>query len=336
MIKPNIRLLLLSLIIGITSCMIQAQDVSASGFALSTSPPLLQIEALPPSDVRAPFTIRNDSDSPVDLKVLLLPFRASEQENGQIEYIRESTPTIFEKIQVIDEDTAVDQVSLGPKQEKKLMLRAVVGNKEQSADYYFSIIFLTIPKNGADKSKADEKNNVSNAQAGIATNVILSVGARENAKGLIDDFTAPWYVESGPVPFNIRIKNTDTHYISPKGSIYITNMFGQTIGKVELPPTHVLVGTTRSLMDIQQAAKKSAIAQSPQSKKDTPKALWPEKFLVGFYTAKLTIDMSDKGPSYSKSLIFFAFPIKLLLGIAISIITIIIVYLRVKRRLQTE
>jgi hypothetical protein len=301
----------------------------AEGVALGISPAIFQIEAMPPSDVRAPFTITNQGSKPVDLKILLLPFRASDKENGEIQYVRSTNPSLFEKIQVVDENEAVDVISLGPKQEKKLELRIVVPEKERSADYYFSIVFMALPK--SDRAKSDEKNNISTAQGGISANVLLSIGPNEGAQAHLEEFSTPWYVESGPVPFTIRVRNNGSHVIAPKGTILITNMYGQTIGKVEIPATNILAGTVRSLIDLEQASTNSAKLNN-----ESTRALWPEKFLLGVYKAELTLKFPNDGPEMHKTIRFVAFPLKILLGIAISIIIVLTIYYRVKKRLQNE
>lgn len=303
----------------------------AENLSLSINPSIFHIEALAPTDARAPFTISNHGDEEIDLKILIKPFRPSALENGQIEYQTGINPPIFKKITVIDGNFAVDSITLGPQQEKKLEIRVLVPEKEKDADYYFSVIFLSSPKPPKNTSKVDEKNNFSTAQGGIATNVLLTIGANDQSQGLLEEFSAPFYIESGPVPFTVRVKNTGKHFISPKGVILIKNMYGQTIGRVDIPSTNILTGTTRSLIDIEQAATNAA-----QTKSSSPKALWQEKFLLGFYRADLSISLSDKGPIYTRAINFVAFPLKLLLGIIISVILILIIYFRVKKRLQNE
>lgn len=303
----------------------------ADSLNLSIAPSLFQIDAIAPTDARAPFTISNKGNEEIDLKILIKPFRPSALENGQIEYQTGVNPPIFKKITVVDGNLSIDSLTLGPQQEKKLEIRVLVPEKEKDADYYFSVIFLTSPKPPKNTSKVDEKNNFSTAQGGIATNVLLSIGAKDQSQGLLEEFLAPFYVESGPVPFTVRVKNTGKHFISPKGAILIKNMYGQTIGRVDIPSTNILTGTTRSLIDVEQAATNAA-----QNNTMEPHAMWNEKFLLGFYRAEVTIMLTDKGPVFERSISFVAFPLKLLFGIIISVTLIVIIYLRVKKRLQNE
>lgn len=305
--------------------------VYAEPLDLSIAPSIFQIETTPPADARAPFTVTNKGSKAVDLKIILKPFRPAAEGNGEIEYLTGSTPGFFKNIQIVDDNKEITTLSLGPKQEKKLKLRVVVPEKENYADYYFSVVFLAQPKAPENTSKVDEKNNFSTAQGGIAANVLLSIGTNNQSQAYLEEFSAPMYVDSGPVPFTIKVKNMSSHYISPKGTIIIKNMYGQKIGRIDIPPTNILTGTTRALIDLEQAATNAA-----QIHQESPTAIWPEKFLLGFYQADLRLVVSDNGPLYNKTITFIAFPFKLLLGITIGVILITIIYFRVKKRLQME
>jgi type II secretory pathway component PulF len=58
-------------------------------------------------------------------------------------------------------------------------------------------------------------------------------------------------------------------------------------------------------------------------------AIWPEKFLVGPYTATLTLSLSDSGPLFTKQIVFFAFPLEYLAAILLIIGLIIFIAVRV-------
>ena len=64
--------------------------------------------------------------------------------------------------------------------------------------------------------------------------------------------------------------------------------------------------------------------------------VWPETFLVGFYTASLTLAISDNGPIYNNSIHFLAFPVRLLIGIVIAIIIIIFAYMRIRKKIAEK
>src|SRR5438445_12293708 len=101
-------------------------------------------------------------------------------------------------------------------------------------------------------------------------NVLLSVGAKDQSleqtkqpKGSLEEFSAPLSMESGPLPFTIRVKNTGMHFMSVKGVILVKNMFGQTVGRIDIPPTNILANSDRFL------------ANSEEKTTSSPKVLWP-------------------------------------------------------------
>lgn len=300
---------------------------SAEEVSLRVSPSLIKIEAKPPADIRSPITIENLSDDSVSLNILLKRFTAANKDNGTLQYLPDKTastaadPSLSDKIFIVDGKFAVDSIELGPKQKKKLELRVLLPKHTTASDYYFSVLFMT-------NTVADDEMNTVAIQEGIGVNVLISINPTQQVQGYIEEFSAPFYSESGPIPFSVRVENPGNHLISPKGVILIKNMFGQTIGRVELPTTHILAGTTRGMRDTSQQ-EYAATGKS----KSVPTVLWSEKFLLGYYSANLSIAVSDAGPVYTRKLDFIVIPSKILLGTIIGLVITILIILRVKQKL---
>lgn len=328
--SPPIKTKLLPLVI-LPMLLLSGSLAHAEELSLKVNPSVLQISTQSSSDVRAPFLIENQSDQPIRLRIgykLLDPEKSKE---GKVVFLSEpgAKESIFEHVEVVDaESTAINSLQLGPKQQKQLQVRVQIPENQPSADYYFSLIFIhditaQTDQNSTVKDRKDQ-HTISTVQGGIGTNVLLAVGAPETAQGLIEEFSTPLYMQSGPVPITLRVKNSGLHYIRPQGTIMIKNIFGQTVGKVEIPATTVLAGTSRHLLDKDQLTSQAIEA----------KALWNERFLLGFYSATLSISMAEAGPSYSQTVRFFAFPLHVLLGL-IAVITLgAMIYIRVKKKLS--
>ncbi len=303
--------------------------VGAQGVSLGIFPPILQIQATPPTDVKSKILIENSGDNPVDLTIGLKPFTASDKENGEVSYLSDyslADPFIFDKMQILDGDTSVDSITLAPGQKKELTLEIALPQGEPLGDYYFSIIFMSA-------NTPLPSSNISGATAGIATNVLLSIGPKGPTQGAIEQFSAPLFKAHGPVPFTVRIRNTSDHFITTKGDIVIKNMFGQNVGKVDLLPVNILSQSVRSIPDSLQNPQ----ANPPSSLKSyflslkSAAAVWPETFLFGPYTATLTIALSDQGPLFKRSIMFYAFPTETLLGVLIIVLIVTIIIIRVKK-----
>jgi hypothetical protein len=325
-----VLIILFSLIFNLKSVpVVHAQNVD-----LGIYPPVFQIQATTPSDVKIPFFVQNFTSSSVPLTISLQPFTSSQTENGSITYldtVSYADPYLPERIQVLDGNNSIGDLILAPQQKKDLTLEVQIPSNEAKGDYYLSLVFTT---NAGNSTNA----NSSQASGAIASNILLSIGPFGKAQGYIEDFSTPFFVSKGPVPFSVRVKNSGDHYITPTGNIEIKNMFGQTIGKVDLLPVNILANTIRRLPDSAQSDPNSQDYQNIKAVIDNnsfPVVVWPEKFLVGPYTATLSLSLSDSGPLFTKQIMFFAFPLEYLVAILLIIGLIIFIAVRVSKSRKT-
>ena len=61
--------------------------------------------------------------------------------------------------------------------------------------------------------------------------------------------------------------------------------------------------------------------------------IWPEKFLLGPYTAEAVIKLSNSGPVFRKSIVFIALPIYIIAAVAFVAFILLGIYLKVKKRI---
>ncbi len=335
-VKNSKTIFFFSFDLGFTLCalifafflLFNAAKASASGLSLAVFPPILQIQAVPPANIKSPITLINNSDTTLNLNILIKPFTAAKSEDGKITYLPTNKPfgddpLILNKIQILDNNRPVKDMSLAPGQKINLKININIPKSEPFSDYYLSIIFV---------SKAnlrDQKNsNTTTNLAGIATNVLLSIGSKQPTKpqGIIKEFSAPFILERGSVDFTLRVENTGKHYIAPYGQILITNMYGQTVGKVGLLPVNILANTTRA---VPSSPLPTTYNLTPAA---YPVAVWPEKILLGPYKAVLTLALSDQGPVFHKTIYFLAIPTQAIIGFLLVILIIILIRNRLKTR----
>lgn len=317
----------------------------AEGVSLSTYPSTIQIRAQTPGDIRSGFTIENKSEETVKLVIQLKPFKADITNDGRLIYIENNDPPIFKKVQVVDNGFAVSNIELGPKQSKNLTLRVQLDGQEQPQDQYFSVVFLTVDPPLTDEPVEDAVAR-SNAQAGIALNVLMSIGPKALPRGYLEEYSTPAFRTSGPVPFTVKIKNNGTHYFTPKGVILIKNIFGQTVGKIDLQNANILAGTSRSLVGTPYQVSANNTAEKSSVSLETPNlstvekdnkdlySVWPEKFLFGFYKAELSIALSENGPLFTQTISFFAIPTNFLIGLSILALIVLLIGLRIRKKLK--
>lgn len=305
--------------------LILPRQTFAQSSSLQISPTLIKIDAKPPADVWTAFTLENSSNQPLSLKIGYKSIDPQSSSNGNVVFYQDgqningSDKKIFDKMQIVDDqNVSQDTIEIGPKQKLRYRLRIIIPKDEPSSDYYFSLLFIspmTSVQNDTTDSVEDQKS-FSTFQEGIAANVFLSIGDKTAPLGYLEDFSAPWYMDKGPVPFNLIVHNSGIHYMSPYGTILIKNIFGQTIGKVSIPTTTILAGTSRKIQNP---------ANSP--------LLWSEKFILGAYTATLTLPLSKNGPVYVKTVHFIAFPIMFFIEIIVILLVLVLVFLRVKKKM---
>lgn len=330
--RKNIFLILIVLI-----CILffPLQKLNAQGVDLGIYPPVFQIETLPPSKVNSPFFIQNFTDQSVELQLILKPFTVTENENGEVLLTEDTTkypdPFFFKRVRVLDKGNPITSITLSPQQKRDLTLEIDIPNNQEKGEYYFSLVFTSNTQN-------PNNSSLSVASAGIASNVILSVGPLGKTQGIIEEFSSSLFVTKGPLPFTVRVRNTSGHYITPKGDITIKNMFGQTVGKINLLPVNILSNTIRRIPDsLQSVDVKEAEYEKIKSvveKNKFPVSVWPEKFLLGRYTATLTLALSEQGPLFRRQIVFYALPTEYILGILTIIGVVIFIVARVKKKIR--
>lgn len=300
--------------------------VDASALSLSIDPSIIEINAIPPTDITSSLNIQNNGDTQVTLQIQIKPFKAA-GENGELIYSKEF-PEIFKDIQILDDNLPVERLTLNPKQQKNLKLNIHIAQDTNISDYYFSVIFVST-------NFSPVKSNSSLNQIGIATNVLLSVGPLETPKVTIEEFSTNIFSEGGPVPFTVRIKNEGSHFLKSEGEIIIKNMFGQNIGKLDLTRVNILADSIRAIPNDAYFQKSKLNSDSGTQGKfpvdfKHPIALWNEGFLLGLYTATLNISLSNEGSTFTRTIHFFAFPFQGLILIVILLMSVIIIRNRLK------
>ena len=312
----------LTLGLALCSFLLVPKIAEASSISLGIYPPIIQVDTTPPASISAPLEIHNLGDDSVQLKIILKPFKASDSENGQLTYLKDNEsfgddPLFLQRVKIFDDQDLIDSLDLAPKQVKKLTLNIEIPSDEPPSDYYFSVIFVS-------KTQLETDLNASQNAGGIGTNVLVSIGPKGTTKGAVKEFSAPFWLENGPVPFTVRIANESKHFINPKGEIMIKNMFGQTIGRVDLLPVNILSGTVRAIPSA-AGGKKPII--------DSQAALWPEELLIGPYAATLTLSLSEQGPILKKTIHFIGFPIQIILGVIVVAVILLLIRNKVRKQL---
>ncbi len=297
--------LILFLILA-TSYLILPTQARASSFSVGVYPPIIKINAIPPVSLKSPITISNSTDQTETLNISFKLFTQSDQGNGQVRYLKNDElnlkdPLILQRIKIFDQDQEVSSIEIAPRQKKELSLRIDIPDGESVSDYYFSILF-TSPA-----FPVQSQQNKSDILTAIATNVLLSVGPKIKPNGGISDFSTPLFKPKGPIKFSVKAANLGDQFTFLRGYILITNVFGQTVGRLDLGQVNILANSSRNI-----------------------DAIWPETFLLGPYTATINLTFSDHGPTLTQSTHFIGAPLQ----IAVVSLIVICLILFIKHKLK--
>ncbi|OGH02184.1 MAG: hypothetical protein A2798_03590 [Candidatus Levybacteria bacterium RIFCSPHIGHO2_01_FULL_37_17] len=313
---------------------LSTRNAFAQSVSLGIFPPVMEIDATSPAEVKSKFSLENPTEQSLDIIIQLKAFKASTSNNGQIEILDtfESfpDPLLINRIKIKDKGISIRSFTLSPKQKKEFDFEVNIPPNEAKGDYYFTVFFATNPK-------PDTISNSSLASAGVAMNVLLSVGPKGETKGFIDKFSSPLFIDSGPVPFTVQVENASDHFVPINGEIIIENLFGQKVGKVKLLSVNVLAGSQRLIPDETQIKVDSAEFKEIEktiTSSNYPVAIWPEKFLIGPYKANLSLTFGENGEKFSRSVSFFAFPATYLAVILIVLGIVVFIVLRVKNKIN--
>lgn len=258
----------------------------ASSFNLSASPSLISIKTSGSNEIVKEIQLKNNSDHNASCTIAIIPFIPSPAGNG--EPIPQDNPdlsyiSLFKNVSLLENGLPVSKIDLAPDQ-KKIIKFVFNGARINSQDYYFTILFTSTEDESTEGTavRIDQSTGI---------NVLLSYGQQADPSGLIKEFSTPSVISHGPVEFKARIRNTSSNFITPTGTILIKNMFGQSVGSLDLASVNVLSNSDRLFQD----------------------SVWSEKFLLGVYTAKLTAALSPSGPVLTKEIRFVAIPVEFLI-----------------------
>lgn len=155
-----------------------------------------------------------------------------------------------------------------------------------------------------------------NAQLKVGTQVgvlvFITIPGKFEQKGNITKFSSPSFLQTGPVPFELTFENTGTVHFEPKGTIEITNMFGNKIGSVPIEGYAVLP----------TGIKKMAFQWNVVG------------LLLGKYKATATIYDVDGNLLSTASTSFTAMPIGYFVGFIVVLLALFFIIRFIRRRLK--
>ena len=292
-------------------------STKAQDFAAGVNSPILFIEAEPPANIKAPITLENQSDQTINYDIYLRPFKANSYGNGVPNYdpeLKSEYESFFENVQVRVDGQDATKVSLGPKQSKELELNIRINDDTPPIDRYFTVVFL------ASENQEEANTSTTGTRGGIGTNILLSVGPKDDPEGRIAKLSVPKFITRGPVPIELEIANHNDYYVVSEGNLVIKNIFGHAVGSLEFGPLSILRQSNRTVDD---------------ETSSNNRLYWNEKYPIGIYKVSANVALSEKGPLLSRETTFIAFPIDIVLaGLLIILVILWLIRLALKKKVS--
>lgn len=268
-------------------------DEGASGFTIS--PPVFELRSNPGEQLTEVVSIYNNG--PIDLNLVtsmenLQPIG----EAGQVQVIQdqEGLPSLKDWLTVKENSFTVKKGET-----KNVNFTVNVPANADPGGHFATVLFGTIgsPTKNATGALVVQK---------VGTLVLLTVAGDAKTSADIVEFTAPKAVwHSGAVNLNLRVKNSGSVHVRPRGFLTLTNVFGRQVAQVELDGKNILPGGTRVI----------------------PVAISLPKLLVGPVTATVTLTYGTPSQNLNATVGLMVLPWKLLVPL-ITVLTLLIVLRR--------
>lgn len=290
----------LILVVGIVSGLIFVKGTFAhERVGISISPLIFELTANPGDTLTNKLRIYNPTESTISLKMEVEDFRPV-GEMGEVVVVPEEEIIYSLKRWV---KTEPSEFSLKPGETKFVDFTISVPKNAEPGGKYGSILATTI-------------GVVGEMPVGLAIGqkvgalLLLTVSGELKEELTVKEFSAPSFLEYGPVPFTIRFENRGTVHLRPRGFVTITNWWGKKVADIEFPQLNVMPRSIRKI-----------------------ETKWETRWLFGRYTAVLVGSYGTANlPFDPLVLTFWVFPWKVALGIFLALVLIIAFFIKTGKR----
>ena len=204
-----------------------------------------------------------------------------------------------------------DRITIAPKDKVVIQAKITVPNDAQAGGRYLAVYFE--PGGIPGKAGGGEKEAAIPVAIRIAGLVYLRVSGPIEESARLVQFTAPKFLEYGPISVTTEILNLGNYHIRPKGTITLTSIFGKNVDRVVLNEENIFPDASR-------------IFESKLG----------EKWMFGKYKLELAASYGETGKVLTATLFTWVFPWKIIsaviLAVIITILIVALLYHRFKKR----
>jgi hypothetical protein len=194
-----------------------------------------------------------------------------------------------------------DNLVLDPQGKAEIIVSVDIPKVAEPGGHYASILFEQVLERQAESDQSQVQIAARLAALVFITvsgdvveaGQILGANNAGDCTGVVCGFTAPKFVDKGPVPFDFIFTNTGNVHVRPRGTITITQ-FGRQVAKFPVEDRTVLPSSQRKFT-----------------------TNWQRELLFGPYEATLQLTYGKKAYSLEAKTSLFAFPWQIVLAVVL-------------------
>ncbi|MFA5828543.1 MAG: hypothetical protein WC841_04285 [Candidatus Shapirobacteria bacterium] len=286
----QILALFLLLITGYKLQVTQANAQSALG--LSAIPPRLEISLNPGEVVTREIKVRNESSTERVITTITSDFIVNTDDGTPVRVATDETQNRWAASNWVQ--VSPSQIKLKPGETKSLMLSVLAPDDAIPGGHYAMV--LHSPQNEAVLDATG-----SSIETNVGTLVYITIAGDIKQDAQITDFSAPIFLEYGPVDFTTTIKNLSDIHINPIGHIAISNIFGKNVINLPLNNTNIFPYTSRTFENT-----------------------FSKKWLFGRYKANLQAGYGTAGGLLAATIFFWVIPWKIIVLVVATLALLLI------------
>ncbi len=289
-IKRGIFLAIVLALASITGLYTNANAQEGSGQALEIAPPVINLSGAPGATLEAEIILRDVSDDQLIVTNQVNDFVA-DGEDGVPKLLLNNEESPYSMRSWI---TPISELTLEPRTLTRLPVTVTIPG-DAAPGGYFSVIRFT-------GTAPEVSGNGVGLSASLGALLFVQVEGNAKEELSVEEFytyakdSHTSIFQSAPVNFGVRLKNSGNTYEQPTGKITVTDMFGKTVGtvNVNLPPRNVLPDSIRKF---EQTLDSGVIGN---------------KILFGMYTADLAVTYGSDDTVVTKKITFWVIPYTLI------------------------
>ena len=291
-----------SLFLSVNAKMVQAADdptTDPTGRNITITPPTMELFANPGDTITDKIRVINNANTTSTFGITIEDFKAV-GEDGSVGFDDQKSTTFSLASWVTPE---IKSFTLAPNEEKTINFSIQVPKDAEPGGHYASVL----AKIGGDAKVQSGASVVSR----VGSLILLRVSGNVKEAANIESFTSSkFFYNSLPVDFELRVKNSGNNHIRPRGTILITNTFGQKVTEISLEGSNVLPDAIRKM-----------------------ESSWKQdnKMAVGFYTATLVSTYGQQNLPLSATVRFLVCPTWLIYTLSGLLLLIIVLVLSKKK-----